>query len=178
VQSSFFVQSRTVCVPEQVLPSDVAQTLGETQRVVMPPVVQLGTVPPVIGILPQHTSEEGQSPGALHAAPEPRSAAASVGFPVPVSVVATVPESVALESDPPVVSVSDPDASVCPRLVVLEPQPVRMSIETAVESCVNRILVNYHHPAATPVELEPTLLAMERNSGAVYGCRSSRYSCS
>jgi len=65
VQSVFVEQSRTVCVPLHVVPRDVLHALLAEHAVEMLPVVQLGTVPPVMGIVPQHTSFVGQSEGKL-----------------------------------------------------------------------------------------------------------------
>jgi hypothetical protein len=64
-QSAFFVQMRTICVPLQLVPSFVGHEPGAVHAVVRPPVVQLGTVPPVMGIVPQQTSVLAQSEGAM-----------------------------------------------------------------------------------------------------------------
>src|ERR1019366_5990914 len=76
VQSVLVVQRRTVWVPEHVLPSEVAHAQAAAHPMVIGAVVHLGAVPPVMGILPQHTSDDGQSAADAHEAepelePEP-----------------------------------------------------------------------------------------------------------
>ena len=71
-QSAFVVHRRTVCVPVHVEPSDVAHALLAVHATAIGPVVHLGAVPPVTGIVPQQTSEAGQPAGEAQA-PEPAS---------------------------------------------------------------------------------------------------------
>jgi len=70
VQSMFVLQRRTVWVPEHVVPSCVPQAQAGAHEMVIGFVVQLGAVPPVMGILPQQTSDDGQSEGEAHEEPE------------------------------------------------------------------------------------------------------------
>jgi hypothetical protein len=49
----------------------VVQWLGAAHASSMGLVVQLGTVPPVMGMVPQQTSPEVQSVGSLHGVPPP-----------------------------------------------------------------------------------------------------------
>jgi outer membrane biosynthesis protein TonB len=62
----------------QVVPARlVAHELAALHAITMGSVLQLGTLPPVMGMVPQHTSELGQSAGAEHVLPpepEPESA--------------------------------------------------------------------------------------------------------
>jgi hypothetical protein len=65
VQSDGCVQSRTTSLPEQVAPeSCVMHCAGLVHATVRGPFVQLGMVPPVMGMFPQQTlPEPGQSDG-------------------------------------------------------------------------------------------------------------------
>jgi hypothetical protein len=69
VQSASVVQRRTVSVPVHVKrePSDVAHPLAAAHTTEMVPVEQLGTDPPVTGIVPQQTSDVEQPAGDAHA---------------------------------------------------------------------------------------------------------------
>jgi len=73
VQSAFVVQMRTVCVPLQVLPSEVLQAVAALHTELIVPVEQFGAMPPVIGMVPQQTSEDGQPAGAVHGVAAPAS---------------------------------------------------------------------------------------------------------
>ena len=55
MQSLFCLQSRTICWPVQLEPSVVGQLLPDVQLTLTAPLVQLGTDPPVSGIVPQQT---------------------------------------------------------------------------------------------------------------------------
>jgi len=65
VQSEGCVQSRTTSVPEQVAPeSCVMHCAAPVHATARGPLVQLGMVPPVMGMFPQQTlPEPGQSEG-------------------------------------------------------------------------------------------------------------------
>jgi hypothetical protein len=68
VQSAFIAQSRTVCVPEHVVPSIVVQLALALHATTGGSVVQLGTVPPVMVIVPQQTGVAPLQPaGDVHA---------------------------------------------------------------------------------------------------------------
>ncbi len=70
VQSAAAAQSRTVCVPVHVVPSIVAQLAAAVHATTGGSVVQFGTVPPVILIVPQQTGVAPLQPaGDTHAAP-------------------------------------------------------------------------------------------------------------
>jgi hypothetical protein len=67
------VHRRTICVPAQLAPSDVAHEVAAVHAIVIVPLLQLGTVPPSRGMVPQQTSEEEEQPvGEMHV-PEPAS---------------------------------------------------------------------------------------------------------
>jgi hypothetical protein len=55
VQSAGWAQRRTVWLPVQLVPSEVAQSAAALQATVSGPVVQLGMVPPVMGMFAQQT---------------------------------------------------------------------------------------------------------------------------
>jgi len=55
VQSALAAQRRTICVPEHVVPSVVGQLALAAHATTGGSVVQLGTVPPVMAIVPQQT---------------------------------------------------------------------------------------------------------------------------
>lgn len=70
VQSAAAAQSRTVCVPVHVVPSIVAQLALVAHATTGGSVVQFGTVPPVILIVPQQTGVAPLQPaGDAQAAP-------------------------------------------------------------------------------------------------------------
>ena len=61
------VHRRTICVPVQLAPSDVAHEVAAVHAIVMVPLLQFGTVPPSSGMVPQQTSEEEEQPvGEMH----------------------------------------------------------------------------------------------------------------
>ena len=63
VQSAGCLQSRTTWVPLQLVAVFVAHCAPAVHATEIAPVVQLGMVPPVTGIVPQHTSPPEQSAG-------------------------------------------------------------------------------------------------------------------
>jgi hypothetical protein len=68
VQSEFCLQMRTFCVPVHVVPRVVGHCADEVQATVTFPFVQLGTWPPVMGMVAQQTLPE-QSAGLEHTKP-------------------------------------------------------------------------------------------------------------
>jgi hypothetical protein len=70
VQSLFALHRRTTWLPEQLMPSAVAQLPPWVHATMIGALVQLGGLPPVSGMVPQHTSPlPPQSPGLMHAKP-------------------------------------------------------------------------------------------------------------
>jgi len=86
VQSAFLVHSRTVCVPEQLLPRFVGHAASEVQADVTVPFVQFGGVPPVSGNVAQQTGLElPQCAGDKHAKAAPPSPSEPELLPMPES---------------------------------------------------------------------------------------------
>ena len=95
VQSAVCLHRRTVCVPVQLVPRLVAHCAAGVQATVIGPVVQLGTVPPVTGMVPQQTAP-GQSVVLAQAKPEPESPPELLVLPEPLPLVLPLPEPLLL----------------------------------------------------------------------------------
>jgi hypothetical protein len=168
VQSAFALQMRTVLLPVQTntLPSDVAHDVAALHAMTTFPFVQLGKLPPVIGMSPQHTSEAGQSAGPVQldvTVPEPDPEPVWLPDPEPGCVPEPDPE---LEPDcvPDPVPVPLPDDVPVP-----EPAPVPDPVPVPVPVPVPEPVVDASG-VPTDVELEPQATAAaiethERRSG-------------
>jgi hypothetical protein len=102
VQSVATVHRRTVCVPLHELPRDVGHALAVVHAVVTGSVVQFGTVPPVMGIVPQHTGVAAVQPaGDVHAPASAATEASAPPLPLPLLLPLPPPLPLPLPLPPP-----------------------------------------------------------------------------